>query len=83
MARLLQRAVVPGSVFSFDVQECLSQWPSEEDGLILTKNRGKLPVMLGQLPPQRSGPHNNDKAKFEEQEIFVANALGFPDRPVF
>ncbi len=64
--------------FSFDVQDCLSQWPSDEDGLILTKNRGKLPVLLGQLPPQRSGPHNNDKAKFEEQEIFVANSLGFP-----
>ena len=51
--------------------------------LILTKNRGKLPVLLGQLPPQRSGPHNNDKAKFEEQEIFVANVWAFPIVPIF
>ena len=63
--------------FCFDASECLAEWPSEGDGLVLLKNKG-LPKCLGQLPPQRSGPHMNDRAKAEEQEIFIANALGFP-----
>ena len=65
--------------FDFGVASCLGHWPVlERDTLVTEANGGAVPACLGQLPPRSSGPHYNDSRKFDEYEIYVANALGFP-----
>jgi len=65
--------------FDFGVASCLGHWPVlERDTLVTEANGAAVPACLGQLPPRSSGPHYNDSRKFDEYEIYVANALGFP-----